>query len=295
LSHENICDNNHEAKRQVDKVCQSQIPEQPTTCHNGLPDIPGSVNRPSRPQHGPVTGVTTTGPEPLSTSPQTQSPIQIQSTLPATSTLSLSQSRQRSLNQRIRNQSQLHMQRHQLHQQLSHQPQQAVSIQPQSLSTIHFPSGQELPDQPLQRQQKQPNANPSVPTGDTGIVTAKDTIKAPFPSTESCPSVTKGQLHKYAYERLFQLGPYDDLVKSHLNPADRRIKAVAAKNGCYIGITGPKLIHPDLDSAGGFQASRARITYQCCVAGPTGDKVNKCLNYLKETFPNSFLRITFRC
>ncbi|KAF7231923.1 hypothetical protein EG68_07148 [Paragonimus skrjabini miyazakii] len=91
----------------------------------------------------------------------------------------------------------------------------------------------------------------------------------------------------YEVQRVFEVSQYDDLVKSHLNTADRRIKAVGLKNGCDIKIIGPitSSEHP---------GNRSKISYQCQISAPTEDRIWKCINFLKETFPNSFLRSSWR-
>lgn len=102
---------------------------------------------------------------------------------------------------------------------------------------------------------------------------------------------TGAQENEFEVERVFELSQYDDLVKSHLNAADRRIKAVALKNGCQIRITGP-IIKPE-SSINGI-SSRGKTMYNCHIYGPSEDRIGKCVNFLKETFPNSFLRTTWR-
>ena len=94
----------------------------------------------------------------------------------------------------------------------------------------------------------------------------------------------------YKVLKLFELNPYDDLIKAHLSPFDRRIKSVAAKNGCLIAIDGPINSFDPLSC----QAFRNKIIYQCRVAGPNKENVDKCINYLKETFPNTFLKVNSR-
>ncbi|KAF5401357.1 hypothetical protein PHET_05547 [Paragonimus heterotremus] len=91
----------------------------------------------------------------------------------------------------------------------------------------------------------------------------------------------------YEVQKVFEVSQYDDLVKSHLNAADRRIKAVGLKNGCDIKIIGPITSneHP---------SNRNKISYQCQISAPTEDRIWKCINFLKETFPNSFLRSSWR-
>ncbi|KAA3676588.1 uncharacterized protein DEA37_0009667 [Paragonimus westermani] len=91
----------------------------------------------------------------------------------------------------------------------------------------------------------------------------------------------------FEVRKIFEVSQYDDLVKSHLNVADRRIKAVGLKNGCEIKIIGPitSSDHP---------ASRSKVSYQCQISAPTEDRIWKCINFLKETFPNSFLRSSWR-
>ncbi|VDP76073.1 unnamed protein product [Echinostoma caproni] len=97
--------------------------------------------------------------------------------------------------------------------------------------------------------------------------------------------------NEFEVERIFELSQYDDLVKSYLNVADRRIKAVALKNGCDIRIVGP-ITKPDPSAIG--ISGRSRITFNCHIAGPSEDRIGKCVNFLKETFPNSFLRTNWR-
>ncbi|CAL8081253.1 unnamed protein product [Calicophoron daubneyi] len=97
--------------------------------------------------------------------------------------------------------------------------------------------------------------------------------------------------NNFEVERVFELSQYDDLVKSHLSVADRRIKAVATKNGCNIKIVGPiSTSEPQMPGS----ASRCRISFHCHISGPSEDRIGKCVNFLKETFPNSFLRTSWR-
>ncbi|KAF6773176.1 hypothetical protein AHF37_06093 [Paragonimus kellicotti] len=91
----------------------------------------------------------------------------------------------------------------------------------------------------------------------------------------------------YEVQKVFEVSQYDDLVKSHLNAADRRIKAVGLKNGCDIKIIGPI-------SSSEHPGNRNKISYQCQISAPTEDRIWKCINFLKETFPNSFLRSSWR-
>ncbi|OON17029.1 hypothetical protein X801_07140, partial [Opisthorchis viverrini] len=71
-------------------------------------------------------------------------------------------------------------------------------------------------------------------------------------------------------ERIFELSQYDDLVKSHLNRADRRIKAVGLKNGCDIRIVGP--ISTNEQPIAGTGPGRSKVSYHCHIAAPTEEK-----------------------
>ncbi|KAG5441276.1 hypothetical protein CSKR_102492, partial [Clonorchis sinensis] len=65
----------------------------------------------------------------------------------------------------------------------------------------------------------------------TGPKFGQSRLRASMNASSDTPTVN--------VERIFELSQYDDLVKSHLNRADRRIKAVGLKNGCDIRIVGP--------------------------------------------------------
>ncbi|CAH8866211.1 unnamed protein product [Trichobilharzia szidati] len=101
------------------------------------------------------------------------------------------------------------------------------------------------------------------------------------------------------HQEIFELSPYDDLVKSYLNTSDRRIKAIATKNNCEIQISGPFSRPERLSSTnagggggGGGIIQRGKIKYQCHIYAMNERKLGQCVNFLKETFPNSLLRLT---
>ncbi|THD23041.1 hypothetical protein D915_005915 [Fasciola hepatica] len=116
-------------------------------------------------------------------------------------------------------------------------------------------------------------------------------VRSRFGSLTVPRTISGTEQNEFEVERVFELNQYDDLVKSHLNAADRRIKAVALKNGCRIRITGP-FTKPDTSLCGA--ANRGKTLYNCHIAGPSEDRIGKCVNFLKETFPNSFLRTNWR-
>ncbi|VDP98190.1 unnamed protein product [Trichobilharzia regenti] len=100
------------------------------------------------------------------------------------------------------------------------------------------------------------------------------------------------------HQEIFELSPYDDLVKSYLNTSDRRIKAIATKNNCEIQISGPfnrpeRLSSTNATTGGGAGIiQRGKIKYQCHIYAMNERKLGQCVNFLKETFPNSLLRLT---
>ncbi|TGZ61603.1 hypothetical protein CRM22_007907 [Opisthorchis felineus] len=118
----------------------------------------------------------------------------------------------------------------------------------------------------------------------TGPKFGQSRLRASMYASSNTPTVN--------VERIFELSQYDDLVKSHLNRADRRIKAVGLKNGCDIRIVGP--ISTNEQPITGSGPGRSKVSYHCHIAAPTEEKVWKCVNFLKETFPNSFLRSSWR-
>nr|VZI14813.1 unnamed protein product [Spirometra erinaceieuropaei] len=103
--------------------------------------------------------------------------------------------------------------------------------------------------------------------------------------------------HGYAFERVLELSPYDDIVKSYLNPPDRRVKSVALKNHCYVSVQGPFKQNSGGDTAvigQSYNNFRTKEVYRILVASSTNERIEKCLNYLKETFPHSCLKATSR-
>ncbi|CAH8617469.1 unnamed protein product [Schistosoma curassoni] len=92
-------------------------------------------------------------------------------------------------------------------------------------------------------------------------------------------------------KEIFELSPYDDLVKSYLTTTDRRIKAIATKNNCVINIHGPFTRSKDVKSD---RVNLSKIKYECHVYALNEKMLKKCINYIKETFPNSVLHFIHR-
>lgn len=86
--------------------------------------------------------------------------------------------------------------------------------------------------------------------------------------------------------RVFELNPYDDLVKSYKSNTDRRIKAVGNKMKCKIVIDGPFRLY---DSTNACWNMRNKTAYRCSLSGITKESVDKCLKCLQDTFPQSCL------
>nr|BAF75868.1 hypothetical protein [Dugesia ryukyuensis] len=124
-----------------------------------------------------------------------------------------------------------------------------------------------------------------------GISCHKDKIQDPkmhySASTNICESeLQTAQDHKDLSCRIFELNPYDDLIKSYQSHSDRRIKAVGNKMKCKIVIEGPIRIY---DSTNACWNMRNKIAYRCSLNGPTKEAVEKCLKCLQDTFPQSCL------
>ncbi|CAH8618732.1 unnamed protein product [Schistosoma margrebowiei] len=108
---------------------------------------------------------------------------------------------------------------------------------------------------------------------------------------------SKIRSHCFAYTNadsfieVFELSPYDDLVKSYLNTTDRRIKAIAIKNNCVIKIHGPFTLPKHVKSG---TVNLSKIKYECHVYALNEKMLKKCINYIKETFPNSLLHFIHR-
>lgn len=141
----------------------------------------------------------------------------------------------------------------------------------------------------------------NIPTARSELSDIRNVIKAVNSPIRSIDNIKKstsninitGDLQfpsNFKAFRSFELNPYDDIIKAHLNPLDRRVKSVAAKNGCQIVIDGPINAYDPLSC----QAFRNKVTYRCTMAGTTKENLDKCMNYLKETFPNTFLKVNAR-
>ena len=90
----------------------------------------------------------------------------------------------------------------------------------------------------------------------------------------------------YPFEHIFEIGPHDELVRSHQNVHDRRIKAVGMKTGCYLSVKGPIKKSPQTD-AGNIR--RDREVYELVIGAPSKEKADRCMNYLRDTFPKAVL------
>ncbi|KAM7535930.1 hypothetical protein Aperf_G00000098695 [Anoplocephala perfoliata] len=89
----------------------------------------------------------------------------------------------------------------------------------------------------------------------------------------------------YSFEQIIEIDPRDDLVHSHKNPRDRRIKAASMKTGCYLNLKGPLKL-PSLDGT----LRRDREIYELIIGAPSKEKADRCVNYLRETFPRTVLQ-----
>nr|CDS28933.1 uro adherence factor A [Hymenolepis microstoma] len=88
------------------------------------------------------------------------------------------------------------------------------------------------------------------------------------------------------FEEVLEIDPRDDIVKSHLNTHDRRIKSVSMKTGCYLNMKGPIKV-PSLDGT----LRRDKEVYELTIGAPNKVKADRCINFLRETFPHTaFLR-----
>lgn len=90
----------------------------------------------------------------------------------------------------------------------------------------------------------------------------------------------------HEFEEVLEIDPHDDIVKSHLNSHDRRIKSVSMKTGCYLSMKGPIKV-PSLDGT----LKRDKEVYELTIGAPNRVKADRCVNFLRETFPHTaFLR-----
>lgn len=88
----------------------------------------------------------------------------------------------------------------------------------------------------------------------------------------------------HPYEQIIEIAPHDELVYSHQNVHDRRIKAVGMKTGCYLDIKGP-IKRPPIDG----NMRREREVYELIIGAPSKEKADRCINYLRDTFPRAIL------
>ncbi|CAH8634704.1 unnamed protein product [Schistosoma rodhaini] len=87
--------------------------------------------------------------------------------------------------------------------------------------------------------------------------------------------------------KVFELDPYDDIIKSYYNTTDRRIKSISIKTNCIIQINGPFTTF--YKHAKSSIVNLSKIKYQCHIYGFNEKMLEKCINFMKETFPNSLL------
>ncbi|VDM21724.1 unnamed protein product [Hydatigera taeniaeformis] len=88
----------------------------------------------------------------------------------------------------------------------------------------------------------------------------------------------------HPYEQIIEVAPHDELVHSHQNAHDRRIKAVSMKTGCHLDIKGP-IKRPPIDG----NMRREREVYELIIGAPNKEKADRCINYLRDTFPRAVL------
>ncbi|KAL5108835.1 hypothetical protein TcWFU_004309 [Taenia crassiceps] len=88
----------------------------------------------------------------------------------------------------------------------------------------------------------------------------------------------------HPYEQIIEIAPHDELVHSHRNVHDRRIKAVGMKTGCYLDMKGP-IKRPPIDG----NMRREREVYELIIGAPSKEKADRCINYLRDTFPRAVL------
>lgn len=91
----------------------------------------------------------------------------------------------------------------------------------------------------------------------------------------SVAPVDEGKRRDYSFS--IELDAADAVVCSFLRPADRRVVAAAAKNNCSVSVTP-------------MEEHRLTRKFMCVVSGPTRDQVARCINFLKDTFPKSYIR-----
>ncbi|KAH9284323.1 hypothetical protein ECG_02947 [Echinococcus granulosus] len=88
----------------------------------------------------------------------------------------------------------------------------------------------------------------------------------------------------HPYEQIIEIAPHDELVHSHQNVHDRRIKAVGMKTGCYLNLKGP-IKRPPIDG----DMRREREVYELIIGAQSKEKADRCINYLRDTFPRAVL------
>lgn len=86
--------------------------------------------------------------------------------------------------------------------------------------------------------------------------------------------------------RVFEVNPYDDLIKSYKSTTDRRIKALGNKMKCKITIEGPFRLY---NSNNACWNMRNKTGFRCSLYGNSKDIVDKCVKCLQDTFPQSCL------
>ncbi|VDO11649.1 unnamed protein product [Rodentolepis nana] len=110
------------------------------------------------------------------------------------------------------------------------------------------------------------------------------------PSTQLRPQTSVSTLNSkktdlpnlHDFEEVLEIDPRDDIVKSHLNIHDRRIKSVSMKTGCYLNMKGPIKV-PSLDGT----LKRDKEVYELTIGAPNRVKADRCINFLRETFPHT--------
>ncbi|VDD78082.1 unnamed protein product [Mesocestoides corti] len=93
------------------------------------------------------------------------------------------------------------------------------------------------------------------------------------------------QNSEFPYEQAIEISSTDEIARSHLNPHDRRIKSVAIKTGCQVLMSGPI----KKSASNGIIGNRGDV-YRLVIAAQSKERAEKCLNYLRETFPKSSLK-----
>ncbi|VDK35210.1 unnamed protein product [Taenia asiatica] len=125
-------------------------------------------------------------------------------------------------------------------------------------------------------------SKPSASTLKSGEVDKGKSNTATYLGISNEEESIYGRVHPY--EQIIEIAPHDELVHSYQNVHDRRIKAVGMKTGCFLDIKGPIKRSP-VDG----NMRREREVYELTIGASSKEKADRCINYLRDTFPRAVL------